>query len=84
MTVIARIVGLCTVLGMAVFSFGCTPAHRGTDRLNLSGYSAAFRQGYADGCDSAQSTLRRDAKRYRSDADYKFGWNDGYSVCGKR
>jgi hypothetical protein len=49
--------------------------------VNLSGYSAAFKQGYTDGCDSARASLRRDERRYRNDGDYMMGWNDGHSVC---
>jgi hypothetical protein len=50
----------------------------------LSGYSPAFKQGYADGCDSARASLRRDERRYRNDGDYTMGWNDGNSVCQRR
>ena len=53
-------------------------------QVNLSGYSAAFRQGYTDGCDSARSSLRRDERRYRNDSDYTIGWNDGHSACKGR
>ena len=49
--------------------------------VNLSGYSASFKQGYTDGCDSARASLRRDERRYRNDGDYMMGWNDGNSVC---
>jgi len=52
--------------------------------VNQSGYSSAFRQGYADGCDSVQATRRRDERRYRKDADYMIGWDDGYSACKRR
>jgi len=51
---------------------------------NLSGFSPAFRQGYAAGCDSAGAGSRqRDEGRYKSDPDYSMGWNDGYSICRK-
>ncbi len=53
-------------------------------QVNLSGYSSAFKQGYAGGCDSALSTRRRDEQRYVKDADYMMGWNDGSSICAKR
>jgi hypothetical protein len=49
-------------------------------RYNLSGYSAAFKQGYADACGSPQ---RRSEERYKSDTDYQMGWNDGRSLCRK-
>lgn len=53
-------------------------------QVNLSGYSATFRQGYNDGCDSARTSMRRDEKRYLGDGDYKMGWNDGHSMCQAR
>lgn len=53
--------------------------------VNLSGFSPAFQQGYAEGCDSASSrSVRRDESRYKTDFDYLQGWNDGYSICAKR
>ena len=53
-------------------------------RVNLSGYSAAFRAGYSDGCASAGYSTRRDEQRYRVDTDYAMGWNDGRSMCARR
>jgi hypothetical protein len=52
--------------------------------VNLSGYNATFKQGYADGCASAGGTARRNEARYKSEMDYQMGWNDGNAVCGKR
>ena len=49
--------------------------------LNLSGFSAAFREGYVDGCESGRERMRRDESRYKNDLDYVMGWNDGYSLC---
>ena len=61
------------------------PAAQPKPPVNLSGYNAAFKQGYSDGCSSAGgSSQRRDASRYKTDTDYMMGWNDGHSVCGKR
>jgi hypothetical protein len=51
--------------------------------VNLSGYSPEFKQGYADGCASAQGSPTRDAARFRSDAAYARGWQDGKSICGR-
>jgi hypothetical protein len=53
---------------------------------NLTGYPAAVREGYIDGCESAKGTEwgRKDAKRFAADAQYSMGWNDGYSICKKR
>jgi hypothetical protein len=63
-----------------------TPPPSSTQRpppppVNLSGYSAAFKHGYTDGCASANGSMRRDDARYRSDNDYMMGWSDGNSVC---
>jgi hypothetical protein len=44
--------------------------------VNLVGYSAAFKQGYADAC-----AKRRNAERFNSDGDYAMGWQDGRSAC---
>jgi len=56
----------------------------GVPAVNLSGYSASFKQGYAQGCESVRASRQRDERRYQSDDDYMMGWNDGYSVCGRR
>jgi hypothetical protein len=62
-------------------STGAPVPSRSSDRVNLSGYSPAFKQGYADGCDSAGASQRRDDRRYKSETDYMMGWNDGNSAC---
>jgi hypothetical protein len=50
--------------------------------VNLSGFSAAFKEGYTAGCEQSRSAApRRDEGRIRRDADYAAGWNDGYSIC---
>jgi hypothetical protein len=54
---------------------------------NLTGYSPAFKDGYIDGCETSKKTryAAKDERRFSGDAQYKMGWNDGYSVCrGKR
>ena len=53
---------------------------------NLTGYPPAVRDGYIDGCESAKrsSYARKDAARFASDAQYQMGWNDGFSICGKK
>jgi len=58
-----------------------TPAAPG---VNLSGYPAAFRAGYADGCNSVNAARKRDESRFKSDADYARGWQDGYEICRRR
>jgi hypothetical protein len=53
--------------------------------VNLRGFPVAFRQGYADGCESVRGAdRRRDERRYKADSDYKMGWNDGHSICAAR
>jgi hypothetical protein len=51
--------------------------------VNLSGFPLPYRQGFADGCASATGAERKDAGRYASDANYKTGWLDGLSQCGR-
>ena len=68
---------------LAALAAGCSapPAAR----VNLSGYSAEFKEGYADGCKSADSgSERRDARRYKIKPDYMMGWNDGNNACSRR
>jgi hypothetical protein len=62
------------------------PAVVVTAPVNLSGYSAEFKQGYADGCESAGllRAHKRNEPRYQKDAQYQQGWDDGYSICGGR
>ena len=52
--------------------------------VNLSGYPLPFRQGYADGCASERGRTQKDEKRFKNDPLYREGWEDGYSICGKR
>ena len=78
---------LATVSACAQFPMGrsSAPPEPAKPPVNLSGYNAAFKQGYSDGCSSAGgSSQRRDNARYKTDTDYMMGWNDGFSVCGKR
>jgi hypothetical protein len=58
------------------------PAHaKPAPRYNLVGYSASFKQGYADACATPR---RRNAERFKSDTDYSMGWQDGSSTCRSR
>jgi hypothetical protein len=52
--------------------------------VNLSGYPPAFRQGYADGCASLHGRLKRNDARFKSDAQYAQGWQDGQDICKRR
>jgi hypothetical protein len=53
---------------------------------NLTGYPPAVREGYIDGCESAKKSdyARKDAQRIAGDPQYSMGWNDGFSICGKK
>jgi hypothetical protein len=53
---------------------------------NLTGYPPAVREGYIDGCETAKRSqyAHKDAKRMNDDGQYAMGWNDGYSICGKK
>jgi len=55
-------------------------------KVNLGGFPPAFRDGYADGCQSAKpgASRRRDETRFGQDTQYAMGWRDGYDICRKR
>ena len=64
---------------------GCASPPPPEKSVNLSGYSQAFKEGYGDGCESARAVrTRKDDARFREDADYMMGWNDGYGICRRR
>lgn len=50
---------------------------------NLSGYPPATKEGYIDGCETAKKTRYgyKDEQRYRSDSQYRMGWDDGFAIC---
>jgi hypothetical protein len=52
--------------------------------VNLSGFPLPYRQGYADGCASAQGPERKDGARFASDGNYRTGWADGLALCRKK
>jgi hypothetical protein len=53
--------------------------------VNLTGFPPAFRDGYNDGCRSAQSLFtQRDDKRFASDRQYAAGWRDGNDMCKRK
>lgn len=76
--------GCATPAGVPSDGQAGSPAAVGTGPVNLSGYSPEFKHGYADGCDSAGPlrAQKRNEPRYRKEAQYRQGWDDGYSVCG--
>jgi len=72
------------LIAAVVVAAGCAGAPT-TQQVNHSGYSPTFRQGYAAGCDSVGARRpQRDESRYKTDADYMMGWDDGYSACQRR
>ncbi len=52
--------------------------------VNLSGFPLPYRQGYADGCASADGRERKDAPRFAADGNYRTGWQDGAAICRKK
>ena len=52
--------------------------------INLQGFPLPYRQGYADGCASVNGTERKDPGRFKSDGQYRTGWQDGNALCKKR
>jgi hypothetical protein len=52
--------------------------------VNLQGFPLPYRQGYTDGCASVGATEQKDAARFRSDGQYRTGWQDGFSLCKKK
>jgi len=70
---------------LALLFAACSTTHADNPNppanVNLSGYSLAFRQGYADGCASSSGRQQQDAQRYAGDADYRQGWQDGRAIC---
>jgi hypothetical protein len=79
---------LYPVMLIAALVAGCTTAPEPApeaSQVNLGGFSPAFKQGYADGCESAGArSQRRNEGRYKTESDYMRGWNDGFSICAKR
>ncbi|SEO76872.1 hypothetical protein SAMN05216316_1038 [Nitrosovibrio sp. Nv6] len=74
----------CTTTGPGQRPAGPLPA---TTRpvYNLAGYSPAFKDGYIDGCETAKKTSYgfKDQRRFVADTQYRLGWNDGFSLCGR-
>jgi hypothetical protein len=82
----AILLGACASLpsGRSESGGSDRPASRPAPNVNLSGYNAAFKDGYADGCDTARAAQTRNAQRYGTDTDYTMGWNDGHAMCARR
>lgn len=55
------------------------------------GASPAYRDGFRDGCPSGQfsagyvyARFQKNFEAYRSTADYREGWDNGFRVCEQR
>jgi hypothetical protein len=75
----------CAAAALSALLAAACAAPQPRAQVNLSGFPPAFQQGYAEGCRSAGArSVQRDENRYKTDADYLQGWNDGYSICRRR
>jgi len=74
------------LVAVALLLGACATAKPPPPKVNLAGFPPAFRDGYADGCQSAKpfSAKHRDDARYARDTQYASGWRDGYDICRKR
>jgi hypothetical protein len=52
--------------------------------VNLSGFPPAFREGYADGCNTARGSAKQDAARMKTDGSYAQGYQDGLTGCKRK
>jgi hypothetical protein len=52
--------------------------------VNLQGFPLPYRQGYADGCASIGNVEHKDPVRFKSDGQYRTGWQDGNFLCKKK
>ena len=73
------------ILLMALLG-ACAAPKPAPPKVNLAGFPPAFRDGFADGCQSAKpgAAKRRDETRYAHESQYAMGWRDGYDMCHKR
>lgn len=67
---------------------GCMTPAQWVDSEVGANQPADYKLGYLDGCPSGKkatgdfgSRFTKDVSRYGTDALYKQGWDDGYSVC---
>ena len=93
LTLIALSLAGCAARGPVIQDRAETPSQAAERRsqaakptYNLAGYPPAVREGYIDGCESAKGTAqaRKDMQRFAADRQYQMGWNDGFSICGRK
>jgi len=78
-----RLLGTGVLIGMLA---GCVnPVAPQAHPVNLAGFPPSFKDGYADGCQSARAVTgsRRDEKRFAADRQYASGWRDGFDACNR-
>ncbi len=70
-------------LAIALLLVGCA-----TNPSNIPVGPPAYKQGFAEGCDSGYVAaghpyyqFRKDTYRFDSDKQYKQGWTDGFATC---
>ena len=76
--------GAAALLAASMLS-GCvsTQSNQPAD-VNLSGFTQAFKDGYADGCGSLRGSTKRNDVRFKADPHYAQGWRDGLDICRRR
>ena len=83
-SLIPRLIAAGAAVLELLVATGCSQPKPVGPTVNLSGYSQAFKDGFAAGCKTARGNATKDAERHGSDTDYRLGWEDGLSVCTKR
>jgi hypothetical protein len=76
--------GFALAAGLAGCGGPQTRATAEAPPVNLSGFPPAFREGYADGCNTARGSAKQDKARMKTDGSYAQGYNDGLSGCKQR
>jgi hypothetical protein len=80
----ALLAGLALTAGLAGCGGPQTKATAEAPPVNLSGFPPAFREGYADGCNTARGSAKQDAARMKTDGSYAQGYQDGLAGCKRR
>nr|WP_312970081.1 hypothetical protein [Pseudomonas sp.] len=63
---------------------GCQSSH---EQMLQQGHSAAYADGYQDGCGSGRKSaglsgeFRKNVPRYLAERQYETGWDDGFGQC---
>ncbi len=49
--------------------------------VDLTDKSPSFREGYEEGCSTAQGEYKKSSERFNSDTEYHDGWFAGRAAC---